>query len=278
MILLFGREIFMVETRALSPHLGVEVTGVGNLLDDAVIAQCLEALKWRGVLLFRGLNLSDEAQVAFSRRLGELVSPGGREIFKVSLDPTVNPVAEYLKGTFHWHMDGATDPVPQKATTLTARHVAMVGGQTEFASTYAAYENLGDGERKRYDGLRVVHSFEAAQRKVKPLADAKEVAAWRRVPAQQMSLVWQRRDGRRSLVIGATADHIVGLPADESAALLAELTEWSTQPRFRYTHEWRHGDLVVWDNTGMLHRALPYDVSSQRTLHRTTVHGEEAFA
>ena len=179
----------MVETRALSPHLGVEVTGVADLLDDAVVAQCLEALKWRGVLLFRGLNLTDEAQVAFSRRLGELVSPGGREIFKVSLDPTVNPVAEYLKGTFHWHMDGATDPVPQKATTLTARHVAMVGGQTEFASTYAAYENLGDGERKRYDGLRVVHSFEAAQRKVKPLADANEVAAWRRVPAEQMSLV-----------------------------------------------------------------------------------------
>jgi alpha-ketoglutarate-dependent taurine dioxygenase len=93
-----------------------------------------------------------------------------------------------------------------------------------------------------------------------------------------MTLVWQRRDGRRSLVIGATADDIVGLPADESGALPGELTEWSTQPRFRYTHEWRQGDLVVWDNTGMLHRALPYDVSSQRTLHRTTVHGEEAFA
>ena len=268
----------MVETRALSPHLGVEVTGVGDLLDDVVITQSLEALKWRGVLLFRGLNLTDEAQVAFSRRLGELVSPGGREIFKVSLDPTVNPVAEYLKGTFHWHMDGTSDSIPQKATTLTARHVAMVGGQTEFATTYAAYENLGDSERKRYDGLRVVHTFEASQRKVKPLADAKEVAAWRRVPTQEMSLVWQRRDGRRSLVIGATADHIVGMDPAESKALLEELTEWSTQPRFRYTHEWQQGDLVVWDNTGMLHRALPYDASSQRTLHRTTVHGEEAFA
>jgi alpha-ketoglutarate-dependent taurine dioxygenase len=64
----------------------------------------------------------------------------------------------------------------------------------------------------------------------------------------------------------------------ESRALLEELTEWCTQPRFRYTHEWQQGDLVVWDNTGMLHRALPYDVSSQRTLHRTTVRGEEAFA
>jgi alpha-ketoglutarate-dependent taurine dioxygenase len=79
-------------------------------------------------------------------------------------------------------------------------------------------------------------------------------------------------------VIGATADHIVGLDPDESTALLEELTQWCTQPRFRYTHEWQQGDLVVWDNTGMLHRALPYDASSQRTLHRTTVHGEEAFA
>jgi alpha-ketoglutarate-dependent taurine dioxygenase len=89
----------MVETRALSPHLGVE---------------------------------------AFSRRLGAVVSQRGEEIFEVSLDPAVNPVAEYLEGTFHWHMDGTSDPTPQKATTLTARHAAMVAGQTEFASTYAA--------------------------------------------------------------------------------------------------------------------------------------------
>jgi alpha-ketoglutarate-dependent taurine dioxygenase len=80
------------------------------------------------------------------------------------------------------------------------------------------------------------------------------------------------------MVLGATADHVVGMDPGESRALLDELEEWSTQPRFRYTHEWHEGDLVVWDNTGMLHRALPYDVSSRRILHRTTVHGVEAFA
>ena len=92
----------MVDTAALSPHLGVLVTGVegvASLLDDAVVSRCLEALKWRGVLLFRGLRLDDEAQLAFSRKLGEVVAQRGQKIFKVSLDPTVNPLGEYLKGT-----------------------------------------------------------------------------------------------------------------------------------------------------------------------------------
>lgn len=268
----------MIQTAALSPSLGVEVTGVENLLDDTLISRCVEALKWRGVLLIRGLHLDDETQLAFSRRLGEVVTLGGKEIFTVSLDPAKNAAAEYLKGTFHWHLDGTTDEVPIKTTTLTARHVAMIGGGTEFASTYAAYENLSDADRKRYDDLRVVHSFEASQRKVKPDPADAEVAMWRKLPTHESSLVWRRRDGRRSLVIGSTADHIVGMDPAESRALLDELLEWSTQERFRYSHDWKVGDLVMWDNTGMLHRALHYDVSSERTLHRTTIIGDEAFA
>jgi alpha-ketoglutarate-dependent taurine dioxygenase len=267
----------MVETRALSPSLGVEVTGVSDLLDDALISRCLEALKWRGVLLIRAAHLDDDAQFAFSRKLGEVVKLGGKEIFTVSLDPSKNPVAESLKGTFHWHIDGTTNEVPAKATTLTARHVAMTGGGTEFASTYAAYENLPETERKRYDGLRVVHAFEASQRLVKPNPTEKEVAAWRRIPSHEVSLVWKRRDGRRSIVIGATADHIVGMHPAESRALLDELLNWCTRERFCYAHDWQVGDLVMWDNTGMLHRALPYDASSERTLHRTTIVGDEAF-
>ena len=273
----------MVETTALSPHIGVQVTGVDNLLDETTLATCLEALKWRGVLLIRGLDLADEQQVEFSRRIGEVVSQYDRvsqshqEIFKVSLDPTVNPLAEFLKGTFNWHIDGTYDSVPQKATTLTAKVVAMTGGQTEFASTYAAYEALPDSMKERIDGLRVVHSFEAAQRGVIENPTEKQREAWRRLPHNEVSLVWERADGRRSMVLGATAGHIVGMADDESRALLDELLEWSTQPRFRYTHEWQEGDLVVWDNTGMLHRALPYEASSHRTLHRTTVHGLEAF-
>ncbi len=268
----------MIETKALSPSLGVEVTGVADLLDDTLVSRCVEALKWRGVLLVRGLHLDDEAQLAFSRRFGEVVRLGGSEIFRVSLDPTVNPAAEYLKGTFHWHLDGTTDAVPIKASMLTARHVAMVGGGTEFASTYAAYENLSEQARKRYDDLRVVHSFEAAQRLLHPEPTEKQLAAWRTQTPQETPLVWKRRDGRRSLVIGATADHVVGMDPAESRELLDELVAWSTQERFRYTHDWRTDDLVLWDNTGILHRALPYDPSSERRLHRTTIVGDEELA
>lgn len=267
----------MAETKALSPHLGVQVLGAENLLDDAVVAQCLEALKWRGVLLVRGAHLDDDAQLAFSRRIGEVVSHKDQSIFPISLDPSVNPLAEILKGTFNWHLDGTYDKTPQKATTLTAKVVAMTGGQTEFASTYAAYENLPDKMKERIDNLKVVHTFEAAQKGVIDNPTEKQLAAWRRLPPNEISLVWRRRDGRRSLVLGSTADHIVGLAEEESRALLDELLEWSTQERFRYTHEWEEGDLVVWDNTGLLHRALPYDESSRRTMHRTTMHGEESF-
>jgi len=146
-----------------------------------------------------------------------------QEIFTVSVDPERGAAAEYLKGTFHWHIDGTTDPVPAKATMLTARHVATVGGAAEFASTYAAFENLHEHKRKRCEGSRVVHSFESAQRLANPRPTAREVAAWRTMPTRESSLVWKRRDGLCSLAIGATADHVVGLPADESRDVLDEL-------------------------------------------------------
>ncbi|MGW0246146.1 TauD/TfdA dioxygenase family protein [Nocardia goodfellowii] len=268
----------MIETKALCPALGVEVTGVTDLLDETVVARCLEALRWRGVLLIRGLDLDDEAQLAFSRQIGTVLAPGGKEIFKISLDPTVNPSAQYLRATFHWHIDDTTNDVPAKATVLTARRVAMTGGGTEFASTYSAFEALPEQEQKRYEQLRVVHSFEASQRRCKPDATDKEIAGWRTLPTHETSLVWRHRDGRRSLVIGTTADHIVGMDRDDSDALLEELLEWSTQERFRYTHEWQVGDMVIWDNKGILHRALPYDPDSERTLHRVTVAGDEPWA
>ncbi|MFI1030437.1 TauD/TfdA dioxygenase family protein [Streptomyces sp. NPDC020951] len=268
----------MLATKALSASLGVEVTGVEDPFDDALIHRCVEALKWRGVLLIRGVHLDDEQQIAFCAKFGEVASVRGKQVFTVSLDPTMNPSAEYLRGTFHWHLDGTTDDdVPIKATALTARQVAMAGGGTEFASTYAAYENLSEHDRKRCANLRVVHSFAAAQLKAKPDPSAKELAGWRRLPEREMSLVWRRRDGRRSLVIGATADRIVGMDPVESRALLDELEESCTQERHRYTHDWQVGDLAVWDNTGILHRALPYDRSSERTLHRSTIVGDEPF-
>ena len=270
----------MAETVALGPALGAElkVDNPGELLDGGVVSQCREALKWRGVLLIRNAHLDDGAQLALSAHFGDLLAPGGQKIYHVTLDPSKNPTAEYLKGTFNWHIDDTTSAVPARATMLTARQVATVGGGTEFANTYAAYENLPDHERKRYEGLRVVHSFEASQRAIKPNPSDKEVAIWRRLPALETSLVWKRRDGRSSLVIGCTADHVVGMTPEQSSELLAELLAWSTQERFSYKHEWQVGDVVIWDNTGMLHRALPFDPSSERILHRTTIKGDESWA
>jgi len=231
-----------------------------------------------GALVFRDLHLDDETQVAFSRKLGrvELVGRGDRpEIFRVTLDPAKNPVAEYLRGTFDWHLDGATDDIPIMATVLSAHAVAASGGETEFASTYAAYDALSAAEQEELLQVRVVHSLEAAQRLVHPDPSPEEVATWRKRPAKVHPLVWQHRSGRRSLVLGATASHVEGMPFDEGRALLLELLDRSTAPELVYRHEWKVGDLVIWDNRGVLHRACRYDASSARDMHRTTIAGDE---
>ena len=93
-----------------------------------------------------------------------------------------------------------------------------------------------------------------------------------------LPLVWKHRSDRKSLVLGATALQVEGMPYPESEALLVRLRDWATQPRFVYRHEWQLGDMVIWDNTGTMHRALPYDYESGRLMHRTKLEGEEAFA
>src|SRR5262245_15465098 len=197
-----------VTAEKLGPTVGAEIVGVDHdrlLDDDDFPAWCLETLDANGVLLSRGLHLDDDTQVAFSRKLGtvEVVGSGDPpEIFRVTLDPTKNPIAAYLRGTFDWHMDGATDDIPIMATLLSAHAVAPVGGETEFASTYAAYDDLADDEKERCLARRVVHSFEAAQRLVNPDPSPKELAAWRKRPAKTHPLVWRHRSERRSLVLG----------------------------------------------------------------------------
>jgi alpha-ketoglutarate-dependent taurine dioxygenase len=193
------------------------------------------------------------------------------------MDPTKTNamLASFRQGNFHWHIDGATQEVPQKATLLTARAVDPAGGDTEFANTYAAYESLSDAERSEIAGLQVIHSFAHAQSLANPDATDEQRASWDRVAARVHPLVWTRRSGRRSLLLGATAAEVVGWPTPEGRALLDRLLAWATQPRFTLRHSWRVGDLVIWDNTGMLHRALPFEPSSVRLMHRTTLQREE---
>jgi alpha-ketoglutarate-dependent taurine dioxygenase len=276
-----------VRSAAITPTIGLEITGMtAEQFDDPATArdaQC--ALDDHGVVVFREVHISDEQLVAFSRMLGTLVvQPTGEhrfpEIQTITLDPakTNALLASYRQGNFHWHIDGATVEVPQKTTLLTARAVDPAGGDTEFANTYAAYAALTEGERREIADLQVVHTFAHAQSLANPDATDEQRASWDQVPARVHPLVWTRRNGRQSLLLGATAAEIIGWPNDKGRALLDRLLEWSTQPRFTLRHVWREGDLVMWDNTGMLHRALPFEPTSKRLMHRTTLAGDEPVA
>jgi alpha-ketoglutarate-dependent taurine dioxygenase len=274
-----------LEINRLSDTVGAEVHGVtaDQLATDVTLATgVLEALDANGVLVFGDLHLEPEAQVEFCKKLGEIdySAPNHRVpgIYVVSLDESKNKSAAYLHGTFHWHIDGCTpqgDECPQMATVLTAVAVADHGGDTEFASTYAAYDDLTDDEKERLSTLRVVHSLEASQRKVNPEPSDAQLAGWRKRKPTEHPLVWTHRNGRRSLVLGASADHVVGRQSDASQALLDDLLGRATRPDRVYRHSWSAGDTVIWDNRGVLHRAVPYDATSPREMLRTTVLGDE---
>jgi alpha-ketoglutarate-dependent taurine dioxygenase len=270
----------------LSDSVGAEVTGLDPAhlaSDDPVGETILDALEDNGVLVFRGLRLDPETQVAFCRRLGEVDhSSDGHHpvpgIYPITLDASKNSSAAYLKATFDWHIDGCTpigDDYPQKATVLSAVHVAEWGGETEFANSYAAYDALSDEEKVRFGALRVVHSLEASQRRITPDPTLEEVARWRSRRTHERPLVWTHRSGRKSLVLGASADYVVGMDLEEGRALLSELLDRATVPENVYSHDWSVGDTVIWDNRGVLHRAAPYDPSSAREMLRTTVLGDE---
>jgi alpha-ketoglutarate-dependent taurine dioxygenase len=270
----------------LTTSVGAEVTGIDSdrlASDDLLGEAILDALERNGVLVFRGLNLDPEAQVAFCRRLGEVdFSADGQHpvpgIYPITLDQSKNASAAYLRATFDWHIDGCTplgEECPQKATVLSAVQVAESGGETEFASAYAGYDGLDDNEQERFGSLRVVHSLEASQRRVTPDPTPEQLARWRSRPTHEHPLVWTHRDGRKSLVLGASADYVVGMDLDEGRALLTSLLDRSTQPEQVYSHTWSIGDTVIWDNRGVLHRAAPYPPDSPREMLRTTVLGDE---
>jgi len=122
-----------------------------------------------------------------------------------------------------------------------------------------------------------VHTIEATQRRLNANPTDEELAMWRSRPAKEQPLIWRHQNGRRSVVLGPTADHVVGMDPEQGQALLDDIMARATTPDRVYRHEWQVGDMVIWDNRGVLHRALPYDPMSPRDMHRTTLHGEEAI-
>lgn len=268
-----------MEISDLKPRIGTSITAdKAELLSGVHSTLIRELLEQRGVLLFPALGLTDAEQLAFAETLGEVIQQGFKGIYKVTLDPALNDTADYLHATTHWHIDGAHDTVPTRASLLTARVLSEVGGQTEFANTYAAYDDLPAGKKELVDGLRVVHSQENIQRALIPDPTDAQVARWRELPEQGHPMAWTHRSGRKSLVLGLTAGRIEGQSDEASRAILDELQAWATQPQFVYRHEWAIGDMIIWDNTGVMHRVEKYPADSGRLLSRTTLVGEEAIA
>ncbi|GLK46852.1 MULTISPECIES: TauD/TfdA dioxygenase family protein [Novosphingobium] len=242
----------------------------------------------RTVVVFPQANLTDQEQLAITEAMGEKIRLTARnnvqnndqDVYQVTLDEKINPQPEYVLGTFFWHMDGITvDMPPPFATLLSCRIAPDKGGETEFASTYAAYEGLPEEEKQALEGLKAVHSVRAS---LSPIADAIPEKHREKVLGigliKEHPLVWTHESGRKSMVIGTTADHIVGMEVPAGRAMLIRLQEWAAQPAFSLRHKWTKGDFVIWDNTGAMHRAIPYDKSTGRMMHRTSIAGTEAVA
>jgi alpha-ketoglutarate-dependent 2,4-dichlorophenoxyacetate dioxygenase len=180
----------------------------------------------------------------------------------------------YQLANMLWHSDSSFKAVPSLCSLLSARIVPPEGGATEFASTRAAYEALPEALGQRVETAIAVHDFSWSRDQVRPgFFTEKERAEF--PPVRHPVVRTNPVNGRRSLLLGAHASHIVGMPVEEGRALLEELLDHVTQPRFRYRHEWKQGDLVIWDNRCILHRATPFDTTRHRRLmQRTTVSGD----
>jgi alpha-ketoglutarate-dependent taurine dioxygenase len=250
-----------------------------ELLSGEIARDIRELLEQRGVLVFPEVHFTDEEQVAFTKTLGTFQpEPRSGDIFKVTLDSKENPhSAEYLKGSLYWHLDGTMNPVPILASLLSSKKLPGWGGNTGFCNTYAAWDGLPEAQKAELEGLRVIHSVWASVFYYDPEPSLAKLKGMQSVGEQELPLVWKHRSGRKSLILGCTAHRVLGVSPAKSAEILVGLREWATSEQFSYSHPWKVGDLVMWDNTGTLHRAEPYDLESGRMLHRTKLQGEESF-
>jgi alpha-ketoglutarate-dependent taurine dioxygenase len=279
-----------VPIEPIGSNFGVRIlVAAERMLDEGVPEQCLSLLNEYGVLLFPQISISDELQIAFSSRMGKMQdsvlgakadTPADKAgIYPVTLDPTRAKFLDYIHSNEHWHMDGTKYEIPPKATNLKCEVPPGSGGDTEFANLFAAYADLPASKKAQLTGLRVVHSAAAANLKFFKNPSEEDRQRWLRDgPPTEQPLVWKQSDGRTSLVIGSTAEGIVGMAQAPAQALLDELLEWCTQPKYCYRHQWQKGDMVIFNNCGLLHRAHHYTVDSGRLMHRTTIMGTEAFA
>jgi alpha-ketoglutarate-dependent taurine dioxygenase len=263
----------------LTPRIGSEVKcDLATLLDGSIATELRALLEERGVLVFRGHRISDEDQVQFAATIGTPRVEHGQFVTTISAEKEKSPIfAEYTQGTYFFHIDGTYTDMPALASILRAVVVAPEGGQTEFGNTYALYDDLSEADKQLLEGLEAVHSQEVIQRKAFPDPTPEQLAHWGvgAVPEKTHPVVWHHRSGRKSLILANTIDHFVGMDRAESDALLARLLRMADEPRYIYTHDWQVGDMLMWDNTGTMHRVVPFDNDCGRELYRVTLVGEE---
>ncbi|HKI42244.1 MAG TPA: TauD/TfdA family dioxygenase [Mycobacterium sp.] len=268
-------------TRDLAPRIATEIRADKQDLLSGVHADTIrDLLERRGVLVFPQIHFTDEEQVAFTETLGTLATERrGEQVYNVTLDTAVNKQADYLKGSLYWHIDGTMNEVPILASLLSSKVLPRTGGgDTEFCNTYAAYGDLPDEDKQQLESLRVMHSTWNTLLYYDPEPDIATLRQMMAIGERELPLVWTHRSGRKSLILGCTASHILGMGLMASTETLVRLRAWATQAEFVYRHKWSAGDLVMWDNTGTMHRARPYDPDSGRMLTRTKLVGEEPFA
>lgn len=271
----------------LEGGLGVEIFGLQvALVDDALFRPVRAAFLAHQLLLFRGQDLAPEAQVAFARRFGQVQvhvmnqyhASGYPELYTLSnLDADGKPSGKHPdRGTLAWHTDGSWQRVTGQATLLFAERIPATGGNTGFADMYGAYEALPPAERSELSQLRAIHNLNFSRNRrhgEEPMTEAQRNA----VPPVDHPIVRTHPEtGRKCLYLGDHAECIQGMDYEAGRRLIDDLNERAVANARVYTHRWRPGDFMVWDNRCLLHKAESFDLAREaRVIRRCTVLGEE---
>lgn len=279
MSLTLNARSFTVEP--LSPVLGEAITALDlrEPLNDQTKRAIYDRFVRHHVLCFRDQQLDPEQQIAFTAQFGTLERHMARN--RGPVNPLVNIVSNLgpdgkpsgKVGSTGWHSDKSFRPEPSLATILHAQIMPPEGGETCFANLIAAYDALPEAERAALDGVRIVHSWELSRARLGLQATPEEIAD---APPLTHPLVRTIPEtGRKALFMGEHASHVEGRPMAEGRALLDRLTAHAVEERFVYRHKWRAGDMLMWDNRCLLHRANPnFDAARfPRVLHRTCLRG-----
>ncbi len=275
------------ETSPLAEVGGVEITGI-DLAQTLSPEQCdgiVQSFRTHPVLVFRDQHLTKDQQYAFTLNFGEIEDQHVNRLVDSARYAAVHTVSNLdrdgypsarleERGNYFWHTDKSYHAVPSLLTMLHAVELPAEGGETQFANMAMAYAALPASVRRQIARLRAVHSWEASRRNSGSRL-ATEEQQRERPPVTHPVVRIHPDTGASALYLGNHVSHIDGMPAIESRDLIARLMAHATQPRFVYSHRWRPGDLVLWDNRCLLHRALAnYAMgSARRILHRTVVRG-----